>query len=147
MKKLTSALVVPFILLAVLSSCNDYPEGPKMSLKTRKARAANTWVIESVTEGDVDRTSAFNGIYTDYTLTTEKDGKFTQTFRYMNSTPVTENGTWRFAVDKTHLIFTINGSDDDWKILRLKEKELWARTYTFDSTNGSRELELHLKEK
>lgn len=117
------------ILSIGLVACNKYPDGPAISLKSKKERIANTWKIEKALRNGNDVTSD----YSIYTLYTSNDGdanlKATITFgsfTYQGDT----DGTWAFnsnKKDKLTLDFENNEFDNVYQILRLKEDELWLR--------------------
>lgn len=136
---LKSAIIFFGITLFGLTACNKYEDGPKLSLRSKKERVANTWVIEKAIRNGNDVTDE----YEIYTLTTSKDGdaKLNATIVFGGFTYTTNtNGTWEFSSNKEKLIFDYENDDADntYQILRLKEDELWIR-----ELGG--EDELHLK--
>jgi hypothetical protein len=95
-----------------------------ISLRTKKQRITNTWVIYQTSQGGSASTGTyFGGSSADFALTIERDG----TFRWTNF----YDGTWRFNEDKDELILLPSGgaSYDElrFKITRLKHKELWLK--------------------
>jgi hypothetical protein len=131
MKKLFAILLI----LSALVGCKKYNEGPSISLRTKKARVANTWTVESYTMNGTDYTSALQGIQ--YTQTFEKDGNYS-----FISTSGSGEAQWEFQNDKDELkLFTDSAqSTTTLIILRLKEKEFWYYYYI-----GSNRHELHMK--
>lgn len=116
------------LILVGLSSCNKYPDGPAISLASKKARVENTWVIEKAFRNGNDVTNE----YSVYTLDLNKDGdanlKATLdfgSFTYQGET----NGTWEFNSNKENIIFDYanNDFDNTYRVLRLKKDELWLR--------------------
>lgn len=126
-------------LAFALPSCKKYDDGPWLSLRSKKARIANVWKIESATRDGADVTSD----YDQYDLDLKKDGGATLTAHYVfanTSYAISTSGTWELINDKEDIRFDYddNNSDETYHILRLKEKEFWIR-------DGG--LELHLMPK
>jgi len=125
--KLTFAAL--FLGAVTLSSCGKYEEGPAISLRSKKARIANTWMVEKYMENGVDQTSAFNSSLANYTFTMDKDGTYTLSFTILG-VPVSDAGTWELVDDKMSLQTLSNQSGstpDKTPIIKLKEKELWTK--------------------
>jgi hypothetical protein len=121
--------------LVFLVSCSKYEDGPAISLRSKKARLSNEWQVSSAYQNGADRTSDFNAAFAGYLLKIEKEGNYTLTYSPFSLGTVTESGTWKFNSDETHVIFTdSDGNQEDYKILRLKEKELWVE-FTDDDGN------------
>ncbi|MBN2745245.1 MAG: hypothetical protein JXR34_00825 [Bacteroidales bacterium] len=102
-----------------LNSCSKYEEGPSLSLRTKKARLVNEWVIQSYTVGGQDYTST---LPEDYTLNIKDDETFELT-----SNGQKELGTWEFFEDKEKLKLTSNGTVGTsmiFTILMLKNDDL-----------------------
>lgn len=131
MKTTFKAISVLFLGLIILSSCGKYEDGPKFSLLTKKARLCGEWVIDQVMFNDVDQTSAFQSfVGTDFVLEIEKDGKY----RTEGQNP--DSGTWELGEDKDDIYFLSDAqgaTEIAYRILRLKNKELWLR---HTDTNG-----------
>jgi hypothetical protein len=144
MKNFTITGVIAVIAVAfTFAACNKYEDGPKLSLRTKKARLSNEWTIDKVYLNDVDQTAAYlQNFGNDYVLEIEKDGKY-----FIDSAGVEQdNGTWELGEDKDDVRFksSVTGSQEiSYRILRLKEKELWLR-YTY--ANGDVE-KVYYKEK
>ncbi len=141
MKKLIPALLV-FLIIA---SCNKYEDGPKLSLRTRKARIINTWKVEKYMVGDVDYTASFKTAYPDYTVVFDKSGSYTISATY-NSVVVSESGTWELSDSKSFLIRnetapTVQTHSNE--ITRLKNDELNTKYY--DSNGSLVEMQLVTK--
>jgi len=152
MKK-TGAYFFAFIIIFSVSffSCKKYPDGPVFSLETKKARLCNSWKLESYYYNGFDSTaSAKNYFLKDYALNINKSGDYSFSYNYSRRGflfSVDEAGKWVFSNSKKDVIFTkasgnttpAVGSNGMWEILRLKEKELWAK-YTEDNNV----IEIHL---
>ena len=105
------------ISIITFNSCKKYPDWPALSLRTKTERVSNVWKIEKRTKNGVDITAGTS----EKTYEFRKDGAFIYT---SNST--TETGTWAF-IDKKERLDVKTSDSFKWKILRLKEKEMWAQ--------------------
>lgn len=138
MKPINTTLMLMLAGMFMLPSCKKYEDGPALSLRSKKARIANEWQIERVYEKGSDVTNDFD----EYTLDLTKDNSATLTYTYRNAgftIQLSTRGTWALVDDKENLRldFDNNDSDGNFRILRLKEKELWLREMGGDT-------ELHL---
>ena len=124
------------IIGASLTGCKKYEEGPALSLRSKTARVANTWKVESFTINGVDNTSSLTSI--NYTETFDKDGNYSY-----NSSAGTGSGKWEFQSDNEQIKRSgVSGqSTETLYILRLKEREFWY--YYLD---GNDRYEIHLEE-
>jgi hypothetical protein len=132
MKKLIPALLV-FLIVA---SCNKYEDGPKLSLRSRKARIINTWKVSKYLVDNVDNTASFNSAYPDYTVVFDKSGSYSISATY-NSVVFSETGTWELSDSKSFIIRHETAptvQDHSNEITRLKNDELNTKYY---DTNGS----------
>ena len=115
----------------VLSACNKYEDGPKLSLMTKKARLTGEWVVEQYTVDGVDHTTDFNNMMGAFVFEIEKDGKY----RTEGNAP--DSGTWDLGEDKDDL-FIDSGTEgvdtESYRITRLKNKELWMKHSDSDGT-------------
>jgi hypothetical protein len=137
MKKLIPALLV----LLITASCNKYEDGPKLSLRSRKARIVNTWKVEKYMVGDVDYTASFKTTYPDYTVVFDKSGTYSISVTYSNVV-VSETGTWELSDSKSFIIRnetspTVTTHSNE--ITRLKNDEL--NTKYFDSNGALVEMQ------
>lgn len=114
MKKLTTILMVA--LLVGAASCKKYEEGPGFSLRSKKARVANTWIIDQYVDADGDVQKETDSD----TYEMKKDGTFTRSY---GSTSF--DGKWEFRKDKEQLAFVYEHYESVYTIIKLKEKELW----------------------
>ena len=109
--KISLALVIAFTV--VLSSCGKYPDGPKISLKTKMARITRVWKDPSCTTNCG-------------TIEYKKDGTV-----YSNGA-IVSGYTWKFSSDKKNLeeTYSIGGfsGTSSAQILRLTSKDLWLQT-------------------
>lgn len=119
-----------------LTGCKKYEDGPALSLRSKTARVANTWKVESYTINGFDNTSSLTSI--NYTETYDKDGNYSY-----NSSLGSGSGKWEFQSDKEQIKRSgvAGQSTETLFILRLKEKEFW---YYF--LDGNNRHEIHLAE-
>lgn len=135
----TALFITAFTLIA--SSCKKYDDGPFISVRSKEERVANTWVIDKAYDNGSDVTDD----YDQYELYMGKDGKATLTSKYQSgdvSFSFSTHGIWLFENYKNDLRLDFDDDDADrvYKILRLKEAELWLKEKGGDN-------ELHLKSK
>jgi hypothetical protein len=116
-------------------SCNKYPEGPSLSLRTRTQRVANTWKVENYKVNGSDYTS----LVADYTETFSKDGNYSYSWGNFAGT-----GTWNFENNDTEIQLNGVSNQSSYRlvILKLEEKTFWY--YYMD---GSDKKEFHLIER
>lgn len=127
MKKLIPALLV----LLITASCNKYEDGPKLSLRTRKARLVNTWVISKYLVNGDDQTAYFNTVAPNYTVVFEKNGNYSISIS-SGSASFTESGTWELSESKSFVIRYETSPDTEThsnEITRLKNDELNTKYY------------------
>ena len=118
MKKITKQLsaLLGITLLLGTTACKKYEEGPGISFRSKAERVANTWLIDQYVgaDGDIDKeTDSDTFVFT-------KDGKASITYNN-----VTQDGTWEFQKDKEEIKFDYEFYDATYKIIKLKEKEMW----------------------
>ena len=120
MKNLRILSLAVLAVTFVLGSCSKYEEGPALSLRTKKARVANTWKADKYVSQDGTETQANDESTSEYT----KDGNVTIT-----SGSFSFNGTWEFNSDKTGIITTFEqggvSSSSTSIIIKLKNDEMW----------------------
>lgn len=121
-------------------ACNKYPEGPKLSLLSKKSRLAGEWKLEKALVNGVDQTSSVQAFLgNNYVWSIKKDGSYTQTYGTGS-----ESGKWAWYDKKEKVIFTpstAGSTADTFEVTRLKSKSLWFRV-----KSGSDTRELHLKQ-
>jgi hypothetical protein len=137
MKKI---LVAVLLAAVVLPACTKYKEGPMISLRSRKARLAGHWKVETVTYNGTDITSSFNSLNPGYQLDILKSGRY--------GVQVTggggDYGSWTLGEDGDDITFKSETSQPEHscRILRLLNKELWWKQ---TETNGD-VIETHYKQ-
>ncbi len=132
MKKLNVILLTVVASVLMLTSCSPYEEGPAISFRSRTERLCNEWRLTRLYINGTEQTlSAFDQ---QTTLEFKKNGTVNYSYAVMDSTAIiiTGSGTWEFNDDETEVItkitYTIGGTKTDtFKILRLKEEELWLK--------------------
>ena len=125
-------LVLGAITLATIPSCKKYPDGPKLSLRSRSERVANTWKVENYKVNGTD----FTSLVSSYIETFSKDGAFSYSWGIANG-----SGKWTFQNSDKEI--KLNGVDGQSSrtlfIMKLEEKAFWY--YYMD---GNDKEELHL---
>lgn len=118
-------------LLVIISACNKYEYGPEVSLRTKKGRLSNDWVLTDVVKNRMDTlgTSGYS-----MEISFDKDYNVKSTITYFNTSigdsVVKYEGEWTFDNDGIDLIIIQtdpNGqkSADLYEILMLTKDELW----------------------
>lgn len=136
MKKLI-AYSIAMVLIASVSGCK-YEEGPAISLRSKTARVANIWRVQTVLKNGEDVTSS----YDNYKEIYNKDGGFSYEYSF-GSVSFTGSGKWEFQ-NKSEQIRRFDVSAQDDRVLyitKLKENEFWYYYY-----DGSDKYELRLRE-
>jgi hypothetical protein len=116
-------LLLSILLSAV--SCKKYPEGPLLSLKSKKARLAGEWQLEKVIRNGNDSTAYFIAyLGSNYRLIIKKH----EVYWVQGNFP--GDGTWRLD-DKKEIIYfkptSASAPESAYDILRLKSRELWLK--------------------
>jgi hypothetical protein len=121
--KLKAIIFSLLIATSVLSSCGKYDEGPGLSLRSKKARVAGTWTIESYTLNGQDFTAIFTaGGFTGWEFT--KDGNYT--VKYTDPAD-NETGKWELTSSNEKIKLTpTGGTAQEGTILKLKDKSMWV---------------------
>jgi hypothetical protein len=126
------AFIITVILLV---SCNKYPDGPGISLRTRNERLANTWKVDNYKINGNDFTSLVTG----YTETFTKNGAYNYSWGLLDG-----SGTWTFQNNDKEVKLTGNDSQASrtLTLLKLEEKSLW---YSYVENDNKHELHLNQK--
>ena len=128
-RALNITLILSAIAMIFVTSCKKYPEGPALSLRSKKARLAGDWKLDKVFKNGTDVTSLFVQTGVDETFTYNKDG--TWKYNYVSGTiTLAFTGKWEFVDKKENLKSMIDGSTDPdgdtVSIAKLKNKEFWT---------------------
>jgi hypothetical protein len=115
--------------VVVVVSCGKYEYGPGVSLRTRKARISNTWVVDLYKENGIVSANRPR-----FELQIEKDGNImkTDTLTGWAGKDSIErlSGLWEFDNKADHVLvlfanrFGIQESHI-WRILKLANEEFW----------------------
>ncbi len=147
MKKLNVILLTVVASVLMLTSCSPYEEGPAISLRSRTERLCNEWRLTRLYINGTEQTlSSFDQ---QTTLEFKDNGTVNYSYAVMDSTAIviTGSGTWEFNDDETEVFttitYTLGGTEKDtFKILRLKEEELW-----FENNEDGDVVETHYEPK
>lgn len=128
----------------LLVSCGKYEEGPKISLRSKKARVVEKWTVDGYIVNGVDF-SALLTLGSEINITFTKSGNVTLEFidKLDPENSDMQQGTWEFADGKDALLVTMPDAEpatSEWTITKLKEKEMW-----FTATEDGELVEYHLK--
>jgi hypothetical protein len=143
-KAVKLALAIVALGAFTMTACKKYEEGPSLSLRSKKARMAGDWKVEAYYEDGVDKTSDYRTFIASESFTMDKDGSYTSsstTTSAFGGITSTDNGTWEFINDKEDLrtlSSQANATADTMVIVKLKNKEMWAK-----SKSGSPVVEIH----
>lgn len=140
--KLKNIYLLIFSATVFMSSC-IYEDGPKMSFRSKKARAVNTWFIDKAYEEGVDKTDFYKTGFVNYELNLKNDDNYRLSYRAYNLLNYVETGTWDLSDDKLYIVFKpVNTTQENKnKILRLKNHEAWVIVNI-----NNKDVELHLKD-
>lgn len=147
MKKLNVILLTVVASVLMLTSCSPYEEGPAISLRSRTERLCNEWRLTRLYINGTEQTlSSFDQ---QTTLEFKDNGTVNYSYAVMDSTAIviTGSGTWEFNDDQTEVFttitYTLGGTEKGtFKILRLKEEELW-----FENNEDGDVVETHYEPK
>ena len=113
-----------FTLLS-LGACR-YKDGPKLTVRSAKARISNAWQIYKYSFDGKDETTTFKAISPTWVLTMNKDNTYVWKYTAILFN-IEEKGTWEFLEGGTKFNLRKDGTGSNiWTITRLKEKEIWV---------------------
>jgi hypothetical protein len=117
-----------FCIAFTFSGCENYPDGPFISLLSKVERVSNNWKIAQAIDDSTDVTSNYN----QYELNLSKDGTAKLTAKYVFlgvNLDFTTNGTWTFVSDSKKIAFNYENDSADgvYQILKLEEDEMWIK--------------------
>lgn len=130
---ITIALIVlATLIIPTLQSCQKYPDGPQLSLRSRAARLSNNWKVENYKVNGDDYTSLVSG----YSESFSKSGAYSYSWGILDG-----SGTWSFQNKDEEVKLSGNDTQSSRTlyIQKLEEKALWY--YYLD---GDDKHELHL---
>jgi len=118
------------ILFLFVGGCKKYPDGPVLSLRTRKHRLCENWKRVKEYENGTDITPQVMPIIYSESRNIFTDGSFSYNLVTNNGT-VSYSGSWSFSTDQTIVFFSYYAGatpvNDAFLILRLKEGDLWMQ--------------------
>ena len=140
--KIKNIYLLIFSATVFMSSC-IYEDGPKMSFRSKKARAVNTWFIDKAYEEGVDKTDFYKTGFVNYELNLKNDDNYRLSYRAYNLLNYVETGTWDLSDDKLYIVFKPANTtqENKSKILRLKNHEAWVIVNI-----NNKDVELHLRD-
>ncbi|MBL4755943.1 MAG: hypothetical protein JKY52_20415 [Flavobacteriales bacterium] len=144
-------LTITALLLLGLtwSGCKKYEEGPRISLKSKKARVVNLWQYEEFIQFAMcvgPCNTNYLNVTTDYQLyyiEFKDDDTFLDSRRLAGWTePKNYEGEWKLIDKKEWIDMCYQGDCGTykWKIIRLKEKEMWIEEHLNDMLWSIRKL-------
>lgn len=107
-------------------SCKKYEEGPTLSLNSKKERVCNTWRVEKAYEGEIEKTSDYEG----WRITFTKDNYYFFYTVGTSSISLNFTGTWEFDSKKETIVARVTDGSGQvefrkYKIIKLMKNEMW----------------------
>jgi hypothetical protein len=128
-----------FIFITILFSACKYEKGPFISFYSKKHRVVNSWNYKAVYRNGLNITEGkINGdiIYSQSSIGFDESGKASTiiTINTGNNTISKNqyNGVWYFEEAKEKIVVKFDFGaipDQEYKIIKLKEKEMWLENY------------------
>jgi hypothetical protein len=122
-RKLITGLLAAAILFA--GGCKKYPDGPVLSLRTKKARIVGEWQLDQVIKNGTDSSDYYKAyLGSNYKLLI----KAHYVYWVLGNFP--GDGTWRFDDEKEKIYFQPIDKREpeiEYEIRRLKSRQLWLR--------------------
>jgi hypothetical protein len=122
-----------FLMFVVfLFGCRKYPDGPELSLRTKKSRLENKWQVDKRFLNGVNIILGNDDlIYIEF----KKDGTFEKQVEDANGGPKPVRGTWEFTDRKKRLVIStpaytskigsVPQKSEVCRILRLANDQFW----------------------
>lgn len=127
MKNYLVAALVGVMAIGAITSCSKKgDDDPAVSLRTRKDRFTNTWVLNKYEKNGVSQD--LSG--TTYTYEVFNSGKLTETIEgavFGFPTRTVKDGTWEFINDEEDVRITIDDNPIIYNVQRLASHELWLK--------------------
>lgn len=127
-----------FVLLCLITfafgGCKKFEEGPQFSLKSRTARVANEWEVESYLDKGNNKTALFSSSTIELTKSeavtiTTPNGTYTGTWEFDDEDDDDDKDD-----DDVEIEIKLSSKDvlasefeGDWTVIRLKDNEMWLR--------------------
>jgi hypothetical protein len=128
MKNLKIYFAAAVIALTSLTfqSCKKGEDDPAVSLRTRKDRFTNTWLLTKYEKNGASQ--SLSGAT--YTYDVHNNGTLTRTVEgavFGFPTRTVSDGTWEFINDEEDVRITIEGDATIYNVQRLASNELWLK--------------------
>lgn len=121
------ATLVGLIAVTAITSCGKKgDDDPAVSLRTRKDRFTNTWVLTKYEKNGANQDLSGST----YTYEVFNTGKLTQTIEgavFGFPTKSVKDGTWEFINDEEDVRITIDDNPVIYNVQRLASDELWLK--------------------
>ncbi|TAL62359.1 MAG: hypothetical protein EPN85_02840 [Bacteroidetes bacterium] len=122
--------ILLFIFLAsVFSTCKKYPDGPCISLRSKRDRIRGEWEVQKYLIDGGDSTAAKYPIPCKYRITDKE-----HSLKFYSPCDTIE-GRWEFTENKTHIAIHLDKFmplyltwNMEWKIMKLTFKEMHLQT-------------------
>lgn len=125
MKLLIKSIIITLLFTISLSSCKKYPDGPSISLRTKKHRLIGEYSLEKYTLNGTDKTDFLKTLGgPNYMFHIEKDGT------YHVHGNLDDEGKWEFTSDKKSVLLTsltAGSTEQKYEILKLENKNIWLK--------------------
>ncbi|WP_347158090.1 hypothetical protein [Pontibacter chitinilyticus] len=131
-----NAKLLTLLLVAIvfnLSSCKDDEEDPTPISINQSYLTAKTWKISDILfDGDTVTTDPEVATIRSTKIKFNNNGTYSQ-----QTTSSTENGTWKFSQNETHLLYGPSASElQDYEIMELKDGSFKGKsTYTYQDSD------------
>ncbi|MCL6259812.1 hypothetical protein M3O96_11980 [Aquiflexum sp. TKW24L] len=128
MKRLKSITALIMVSGMLAFGCEDYPDGPAVSLIPKAERVGNEWKVGEALDNGTNVTAN----YSRYELDLTPGGAATLTAQYsllgMEYDFVTD-GTWEFVSDEQKISFDFANdlADGVYEILKLETNDMWLK--------------------
>ena len=128
MRKIRSITALIMVSGLLVFGCEDYPDGPAVSLIPKADRVGNDWKVAEA----LDNGANVSADYTRYELDLTEGGAPTLTAQYtflgLENDFVTD-GTWEFVSDEKKISFDFANdlADGVYEILKLETNEMWLK--------------------
>lgn len=124
-KSITALIMVSGLLVF---GCQDYPEGPSVSLIPKADRVGNDWKVGEALDNGTNVTAD----YSRYELDLTPGGAATLTAQYTLlgiAYDFVTNGTWAFVSDEKKISFDFANDQADgvYEILKLETNDMWLK--------------------
>ncbi len=113
----TSSLMALLTIAFIWQGCAKYEEGPSFTLVTKKNRLAGVWKVVKYNDFDM-----ITPILEEF----KENGFYKKTITILDK-DITYTGEWSFENNKEVVRVNIQGSSEDYIIIRLTSEEFWYK--------------------